>query len=96
MGIFKGTISIKHEDFGFIISEGLDDVYVSHFNFGNAIDRDEVLFQIKDYGKFPHQDFRQEAKVLKIIKRHLTDVVGELKWKKEQFLSMSIIRKSQD
>ncbi|HOH18412.1 MAG TPA: RNB domain-containing ribonuclease, partial [Bacilli bacterium] len=85
VGIFKGTISIKHEDFGFIISEGLDDVYVSHFNFGNAIDRDEVLFQIKDYGKFPHQDFRQEAKVLKIIKRHLTDVVGELKWKKEQF-----------
>ncbi|MGD9605495.1 MAG: ribonuclease R [Bacilli bacterium] len=86
VGVFKGTISIKNEDFGFIMCDDLDaDVYVSRFNYGKAIDRDEVLFQIKDYLKVVNRDFRQEAKVLKIVKRNFTNVVGELKFKKDQF-----------
>ncbi|MGD9886978.1 MAG: ribonuclease R [Bacilli bacterium] len=86
VGVFKGTISIKNEEFGFISSDELEaDVYVSRFNYGKALDRDLVLFQIRDFSKITNRDFRQEAKVLKILKRNLTSVVGELKYKKDQY-----------
>lgn len=86
VGVFKGTISVRNEEFGFIICDDLEaDVYVSRHAFLGAIDRDEVLFQIKDFLKVTSRDFRQEAKVLKVLKRNLVFVVGELKFKKEKF-----------
>lgn len=85
VNIYKGQISIKNPDFGFITSPDFErDFYVSKFGFNGAMDRDHVVFQA--LGEYNDSDsFKQEAKVIDILKRNLTTLVGELYRKKGRF-----------
>ena len=47
LGYYRGRILIKNPNFGFIVSEDFKlDLYVSKYNFNEAMDRDEVLFKV--------------------------------------------------
>ena len=85
VNIYKGQISIKNPDFGFITSPDFErDFYVSKSGFNGAMDRDVVVFQA--LGEYNDSDsFKQEAKVIDILKRNLTTLVGELYRKKGRF-----------
>lgn len=85
VNIYKGQISIKNPDFGFITSPDFErDFYVSKSGFNGAMDRDLVVFQA--LGEYNDSDsFKQEAKVIDILKRNLTTLVGELYRKKGRF-----------
>lgn len=76
VNIYKGQISIKNPDFGFITSPDFErDFYVSKSGFNGAMDRDHVVFQA--LGEYNDSDsFKQEAKVIDILKRNLTTLVG--------------------
>ena len=70
--IFKGTISIKNPDYGFIISKDFEqDLYVPKHGLNNALDKDLVLFSPEK----PYEDYyaglKREAKVIDILQRNL-------------------------
>lgn len=83
--IYKGHISIKNPDFGFITSPDFErDFYVAKSDFNGAMDRDYVVFQA--FGEYNiNSSFKQEAKVIDILERNLRFVVGELYRKKNRF-----------
>lgn len=83
--IFKGTISIKNPDYGFISSsEFIKDFYVSKKDFNGALDKDYVVFSVNNmYNE--EDDLNHEARVIDILERNLKFVVGELKIKKGRF-----------
>lgn len=86
--IYKGTITIKNPDYGFISSPHFtDDLYVHRNGMNGAFDKDIVVFSTIDFYKNNQgEDFKQEAKVIDIVKRNLKIVVGELKEKKGHFI----------
>ncbi|MGI6768479.1 MAG: ribonuclease R [Bacilli bacterium] len=83
--IYKGHISIKNPDFGFITSPDFErDFYVAKSDLNGAMDRDYVVFQaLGEYNI--NSSFKQEAKVIDILERNLHFVVGELYRKKNRF-----------
>jgi len=84
--IFKGVISIKNPDYGFITSPDFPlDLYVHRNGMNGALDKDLVAFSLIDYYGQPSDDFKQEAKVIDVIERNLKVVVGEIKQKKEKY-----------
>ena len=87
--IYKGHISIKNPDFGFITSPDFDrDFYVAKSDFNGALDHDYVVFNaIGEYND--HSSFKQEAKVIDILERNLRFLVGELYQKKNRFFLTS-------
>ncbi len=72
-----GRLSVNKKGFGFIVLEREDDLYVDDSNFNGAIDDDVVLVEIFTSG------VRKEAKVLKILKRELENLVGEVMFSSE-------------
>ena len=70
-----GKLSVNKKGFGFVILDKEDDIYVDDDNFNGAIDEDIVLIDIFTSG------VRKEAKVIKIIKRDLENLVGEVKYR---------------
>lgn len=84
-GIHVGAISIKNSEYGFIGSAYFDrDFYVSKADFGGALDKDVVVFQIK-HKLSPIRGMNREAKVLAVKSRNMKFVVGELEKKKNVF-----------
>lgn len=71
-GLKIGKIAINKKGFGFLILDKEDDIYISSENLNNAIHNDTVLVEIIKKGLKP------EGRVLKIIKRDLDNVVGEV------------------
>ena len=67
-----GRISINKKGFGFLILDKEDDIYISPDDINNAIHNDLVLVEIFKKGLKP------EGRVLKIIKRDLENIVGEV------------------
>lgn len=67
-----GKIAINKKGFGFLILDKEDDIYISSENLNNAIHNDTVLVEIIKKGLKP------EGRILKIIKRDLNNVVGEV------------------
>lgn len=83
VGIYKGVILIRNDNYGFIKAENFDfDFYVSKYDFYNAMDKDEVLFTII---KTSTASSNSEAKVVKILSRNLKYAVGEVKLKKDRY-----------
>lgn len=67
-----GRLSINKKGFGFVILSGEDDLYVDKSNINNAIDDDIVLCEIiSSFGK-------KEGKIIRIVKRELKNIVGEI------------------
>lgn len=71
-GLKIGKIAINKKGFGFLILDKEDDIYVGSENLNNAIHNDTVLVEVIKKGLKP------EGKVLKIVKRDLNNVVGEI------------------
>ena len=71
-GLKIGRLSVNKKGFGFIILDKEDDIYVSEKNMNEAIQDDIVLAEV-----FP-SGVRKEAKVIRIIKRELQNLVGEV------------------
>lgn len=71
-GLKIGKIAINKKGFGFLILEKEDDIYIDSNNLNNAIHNDTVLVEIIKKGLKP------EGRVLKIVKRDLNNVVGEV------------------
>lgn len=71
-GIKIGRLSVNKKGFGFVILDKEDDIYVDKKNMNGAIHDDIVLVEV-----FP-SGVRKEAKVIRVIKRELSDLVGEI------------------
>lgn len=76
----KGIFRANKKGYGFVEIENQDeDVYISLDNINGAIHNDHVL--VEELHK--KQDGRIEGRILKVIKRSLQSVVGEIKFKKQ-------------
>ncbi len=79
-GLKIGKININKKGFGFVILDKADDLYISSENLNGAINNDIVLAEVTKNGLKP------EGKVLKIIKRDLENIVGEVYIEKEKMM----------
>ncbi|MDE5889355.1 MAG: ribonuclease R, partial [Bacilli bacterium] len=73
-GLKIGKLSVNKKGFGFVILEREDDLYIAQKNMNDAIDEDIVLVEV-----FP-SGVRKEARVIRIIKRELQNLVGEVQF----------------
>ncbi len=71
-GLKIGRLSVSKKGFGFVVLEKEEDIYVDAENMNGAIHDDIVLAEV-----FP-SGVRKEAKVIRIIKRELQNLVGEV------------------
>ena len=67
-----GTLSVNKKGFGFVILPEEDDIYIDKTNLKDAIDEDIVLCEVTS------RTGRKEGKIIKVIKRNLKNVVGEI------------------
>ncbi len=67
-----GKIAINKKGFGFLLLDKEDDIYIAEENLNSAIHNDLVLVEILKNGLKP------EGRVIKIVKRDLENVVGEV------------------
>ena len=67
-----GTLSVNKKGFGFVILPEEDDIYIDKANLKDAIDEDIVLCEVTARTE------RKEGKIIKVIKRDLKNVVGEI------------------
>ncbi len=68
-----GKLAINKKGVGFLILDKEDDIYIAKDDLNGAINNDTVLVEITQKGLEP------AGKVLKIIKRDLKNIVGEIK-----------------
>lgn len=79
-GLKIGKIAINKKGFGFLILEREEDIYIAKENLKDAINNDIVLIEILNKGLKP------EGRVIKIIKRELENIVGEVQIKEKKML----------
>lgn len=71
-GIKVGKVAINKKGFGFLILDKEDDIYIDAQNLNGAIDGDIVLIEVIN------KALKKEGRVLRIIKRELKNLVGEI------------------
>ena len=82
-GLKIGKLSVNKKGFGFLILDKEDDIYIAKDNMNGAINDDTVLVEITEKGLEP------AGKVLKIVKRDLKNIVGEVKVQgKQKFIEV--------
>lgn len=74
---FKGYITIKNYDYGFITNDFYPDFYVSRMDMMDAMNQDYCLYKISDDYGYGRGD---QAVILKIIKRKTEYLVGEVRF----------------
>ena len=74
-----GKLAVNKKGFGFVILEREDDLYIDKDNFGDAIDGDIVLCEA-----FPGK-VNREGKIIRVLKRDFSNVVGEVILKNDKF-----------
>lgn len=74
--LFVGRLSINRKGFGFLILEDAPDIYINSINMKDAIHNDLVAVEKIN---------KEEGKVVKVINRELTNVVGELTFDKKEY-----------
>ena len=72
-GLKIGKLSVNKKGFGFLILDKEDDIYIAKEDMNGAINDDTVLVEITEKGLEP------AGKVLKVVKRDLKNIVGEIK-----------------
>lgn len=75
-----GRLTVNKKGYGFVILEKEDDLYIASDNLNGAIHDDFVLAEIIRNG------VKKEGRVLKILKREINDMVGEVIVKDNQML----------
>ena len=74
-GLYKGIIDVKEKGFGFIKSDKFEnEFFVPRSETNHALDNDTVIFRITN----ENTDEKDEASVVKVIKRNLTTTVGTI------------------
>src|SRR5574344_1809416 len=73
-----GKLAVNKKGFGFVILPQEDDIYVDAKNLNDAIDGDMVLCEITNKG------IKKEGRILKIVKRDLQNMVGEITFKDDK------------
>jgi ribonuclease R len=75
MNLIRGRIQMHAKGFAFLIpdDEETSDVYIHHSDLGSAMNNDVVLVRLESTEK---KDARAEGKVLRILERASTDIVG--------------------
>lgn len=77
----RGIINVNKKGFGFVSVPSLEeDVYISESNMADALHQDEVLIEIR----YDHIRNRNEGRVMKVLKRNLSVIVGEIYFKKDK------------
>ncbi len=71
-GLKIGKLSVSKKGFGFLVLDREDDIYIDSANMNGAIHDDIVLAEVFTRG------VKQEAKVVRVLKRDLKDLVGEV------------------
>lgn len=77
-GLKIGKLSVNKKGFGFLLLDKEDDIYIASTDMNGAINDDIVLVEVTEKGLEP------AGKVLKIIKRDLKNIVGEIKVSKKE------------
>ena len=77
-GLKIGKLSVNKKGFGFLILDKEDDIYIAKDDLKGAINDDTVLVEITEKGIKP------EGRVVKVVKRELENIVGEIKIIKEK------------
>ena len=67
-----GRLTVNKKGYGFVILEKEDDLYIASDNLSGAIHEDIVLAEILRNG------VKKEGHILKILKREINDMVGEI------------------
>ena len=67
-----GRLTVNKKGYGFVILEREDDLYIASDNLNGAIHDDIVLAEIIING------VKKEGRILKILKREINDMVGEI------------------
>ena len=71
-GLKVGRLSVNKKGFGFLCLEMEDDIYIDAKNMNGAIHDDVVLVEVFVKG------VRKEARVIRIVKRDIHNLVGEV------------------
>ena len=74
----KGTLRVNKKGFGFVEVVGEEDVFIPIDNINNAIDKDIVAVEILE----TKNDGKREGRIVRVLKRNLSTVVGEIYFKK--------------
>ncbi len=73
-----GVLSLKKGGFGFLLVPTGEDIYIDKSNINNAVNDDKVLVElVNNYGKI-------EGKVLRVLNRDLTNLIGEVYYIKDK------------
>lgn len=76
LGLIVGTLSINKKGFGFVnIGEDKEDLFIGKDNLKDAFDQDTVLVELNKQSTGDHL----EGKIIRVIKRGKTRIVGEIK-----------------
>lgn len=75
--LFSGRLSVNRKGFGFLILEDAPDIYISASNMKDAIHNDLVAVE---------KISKEEGKVVKVINRELSNVVGELTFNNKEYI----------
>lgn len=75
LGYFKGNLSVNPRGFGFVENDEIR-CYVSESEMNDALDKDEVVAQ-----SWVNIDGSSECRIVRILKHHLTHLVGTVKFK---------------
>ena len=74
----QGILRMNKKGFGFVDMGNDDDVFINRDNIRDALDGDTVIIEITEVKK----DGRREGRILKIAKRNIKNIVGEIYFKK--------------
>ncbi len=74
----KGTLSVNKKGYGFVIVTSEEDIFIPMDNINGALDGDIVVVEITD----SKEDGRREGRIVRVLKRNLSTVVGEFYSKK--------------
>lgn len=75
----KGVLRVNKKGFGFVeVSDQEEDIYIPIDNINDAIDGDTVIAEIVE----TKDDGRLEGRILRVLKRGLSTVVGEIYFKR--------------
>ncbi len=74
----KGVLRVNKKGFGFVEVNGEEDVFIPIDNMNDAIDEDLVAVEIVE----SKEDGRREGRIVRVIKRNVNHVVGEIYFKK--------------
>ena len=74
----KGTLRVNKKGFGFVEVQDEEDIFIPIDNINDAINNDIVAVEITE----TKDDGKREWRIVRIIKRNLSTVVGEIYFKK--------------